>query len=200
MSTDTFDITGIVPEPIPDGVPNHHATSGETGEPSPIPRMSARPGRKARTPLFGRTGGASSDRATNTKPRKAAVPKLTPGAKRQIEKIYLLVGGFVQPMNEDLGTTIIESAPKCAESVYELAQQNDAFRSALHSMMQTSLSGAVIFAHLPILLALVTSYAKNERAQMTAMGVRVALKFGGAVNLDDMLATDDEQKADTASV
>lgn len=189
MSTDTFNLSELMPEAIPDGVPNHHATSGETGESSPTPRMSApRSGRKTRTPLFGRTGGASSDRATNTKPRKPVVAKLTPGAKRQIEKIYLLVGGFVVPMNEDLGNTIIESAPKCAESVYELAQQNDAFRAALASMMSTSLNGAVIFAHLPILLALVTSYSKNEKAQMTAMGVRVALKFGGAVNMDDMLS------------
>lgn len=177
--------------PVEDtAVPNFRATSGETGEPKSAARGPVKP-----RGLFGRTGGASSNFATNEKPRKEAPPKLAPGMKQNIADMYKGIGAMIRPFDEFTGDTIIEQADKCADSVYKLAQSNDGVRRFVLAMTTTTVTGAVIMAHLPILLA-VARHSKNERVKMTAMGSMMALKLQDANVVNDLFnpeGTDDDK-------
>lgn len=178
--TAPVDLSQFSADPIPDGVPDFRASekSGESGDPS-RPKLHA----PSRRRLFGSDRAAEkTDGGTST---KVAPPKLKASAKGQIEKIYLLIGGFVKPFDELTGDTIIEQAPACAETVYELAQTNDAFRAALQALMQTSLTGALIFAHLPILFAIVGKHSNNPKVKGIAIGGYMATKAGAKDSMPD---------------
>lgn len=171
-----------------EGVPDFRATSGERGEPTAARRGPTKPR------LFGRTGGASSNFAANEKPRKEAPPKLSPGMKQNISDLYQFVGATIKPFDDFLGETIIEQADKCADSVYKLAQQNDAVRRMVIAFSTTSLTGALIMAHLPILLA-VARHSKNEKVRMTAGGTMMALKFADAATTENLFQRDQDGEA-----
>lgn len=171
MTTPTLDLGSLVLEELPEGVPNHRASSGplssgESGEP------------RKRSGIFGRTGGASANRANNERPKRerAAPPKLTPGMRGQLENLYLGIGAMIRPFDELMGDTIIEQAPKCARSVYDLAQSNDAVRRAIIALTTTSATGAVVMAHLPIILV-AARHSKNERVKTGAMTTMMGLKM-----------------------
>lgn len=176
------DFSDLQPEPVPMGVPDHRASSGQTGE---RPRMAAR------SP-FVKRGATAAPRGGKTRKVRDVPPPLKASAKKQIERIYILIGGFITPMNEILGETILESAPRCAESVFELAQTNEEFRRIVNSLMTGSLGGAVIFAHLPILLACVATISKSEKTKMIAGGTLVAMKMGANIDLSSLVPDEDE--------
>lgn len=176
MTAPTLDFSALTTEDVPDGVPNHRATSGERGD---SPRGPVKPR------LFGRTGGASSNRATNEKPHKESPPKLSPGMKGSLEDFYSFVGASIRPFDEFTGDTIIEQAKPCADSVYKLAQSNDAVRRAVIALTTTSVTGAVLMAHLPILLA-IARHSKNEKVRGTAAGTMMALKFADAAQTQNL--------------
>lgn len=179
MTAPTLDFSTLATEDVPDGVPNHRATSGERGEKLTTPRGPVKPR------LFGRTGGASSNRADNEKPRKESPPKLSPGMKQNLSDFYQFIGATIRPFDEFTGDTIIEQADKCADSVYKLAQSNDAVRRVVIALTTTSVSGAVLMAHLPIILA-IARHSKNEKVRGTAAGTMMALKFADAAQTADL--------------
>ena len=184
MTAPTLDFASLTTEDVPDGVPNHRATSGERGD---NPRGPVKP----RAGFFGRTGGASSNRVTNEKPRRESPPKLSPGMKQSLSDFYQFIGATIRPFDEYTGDTIIEQADKCADSVYKLAQSNDAVRRVVIALTTTSVSGAVIMAHLPIILA-IARHSKNDRVKMTAAGTMMALKFADAQQTADLFKTDQD--------
>lgn len=184
MTTPAVEFSDIQPEEVtePIGIPNHKASaSGESGDPA----RRDTPRKRAPGIFGGRDRSVPASTTRTVKSAKAPVPKLTPGAKKAIERMYVLIGGFLQPFNPTLGETIMEQAPDCAESVYELAQTNEKFRRALHGLMTSTLTGAVIFAHLPILMAVVASTSKNEKAQFIAGGTLMAMKAAKANDSDE---------------
>lgn len=174
-----LDLSALIPEPLPEGVPNHRA-SGESGDPSPSPDSPKRG--RPRNSLFGRGNSGVSTRV-----QRQSVPKLPASAKGQIERMYLLFGGFVRPFDELIGDTIIEQAPICAESVFELAQTNEKFRAALAGMMTSSLSMAVLMAHLPIIFA-VTRKSSNPKVKATSIGGYMALKMTDKLEMPNLWA------------
>jgi len=172
MTTSTFDVAMVTPE-FTEGIPNHHATSGETGDPAPSPGFSEAPtnaGRRnsRRRSLFA-TSPEEKRRNSSSRP---SVPKLPASAKKRIEDFYTLIGGLIKPYDEVIGDSIMESAKDCSEAVFQLAQENESFRRALAGMMTGSLTMALVFAHLPIVLAIVNRVSKSEDVKTkTAMGM-----------------------------
>lgn len=175
MTVPVIDFSALTPEPLGEGIPDYRASSGESGDHSP---SSESPRVERQSSFLGRKKTAAP------RTRRQSVPKLPVGAKKQIEKLYTLIGGFIKPFDDAIGQEIMDSAPVCAESVYELAQQNEAFRAALAGLMTSSLTGAVIFAHLPILLAVTARVAKNDKVKTTAVAGYMGLKLAG--NVPDM--------------
>lgn len=191
MTAPTLDLSALPVDDVPEGVPNHRASSGETGE---KPRMSTRGPVKPRS-LFGRTGGADSNRASNEKPHKDSPPQLKPAMRQQLSDLYQFIGASVRPFDDLTGQTIIDNADKCADSVYKLAQSNDAVRRVIISLTTTSAVGAVVMAHLPIVLAL-ARHSKNETVKAGAMGTFMALKFADAATAESMFGADQDSQAE----
>jgi hypothetical protein len=172
MTASTIDLSEYQPEPV--GIPDHTVRTG------PIPAASSgEDGAGTKRPgIFGAaTRKRSPKLAAKPKATREAPPKLSAGMKGQLEDLYSGIGAMLRPFDEFTGQTIIDQAPKCAKSVYDLAQTNDSVRRFVIAMTTTSATGAVIFAHLPIVLALMR-HSSNERvkagAGMAFMGLKMA--------------------------
>lgn len=134
-----------------DAVPDHKASASDKSEPTP------------RKSVWGSKAKSSQTRS--------APPKLTAGVKTQLKDLYSGLGALIEPFDEVAGRTIINQADQCAESVYTLAQQNDSVRRFLLYLTQSSAVGAVVLAHLPIVIALARHSSNQKLAEAANMGV-----------------------------
>jgi hypothetical protein len=71
------------------------------------------------------------------------------------------------PFDQICGGSVIQQAPACAKSLDELAYQNEAVRRALVAILETSAWGAVIAAHLPIMIAVMMHHSPAMQERMT---------------------------------
>lgn len=95
-----------------------------------------------------------STRTTRTK-RKPA-PRAKKGAfVEPLTELYTTLGMMLMPFDSQCANVVMKSAEQCAQSMDELAYQNESVRRALTAITQTSAWGAVIFAHMPIIMAVV---------------------------------------------
>lgn len=87
----------------------------------------------------------------------------TPSLQKDLEGLYTMLGTGVFPFDQQVGVTIIDSAPNCASSLYELAQKNPRLKRQLTSLLSAGAYGAVISAHLPIAVIIATKYVPSLR-------------------------------------
>lgn len=119
------------------------------------------------------------DRA-DTKPAKASKPKSPAPPKRKgqfvtpLTQIYMGVGLSLMPFDAVCANAVMKSAENCAKSVDELAYQNEAVRRAVYALTQTSAVGAVLVAHLPILMAVAMHHVPQVQNMMGNMGAAFA--------------------------
>jgi hypothetical protein len=76
-------------------------------------------------------------------------------------EFYTMAGMAVAVMDKKdqvCGPAIAESAQQCAEAWDNLAQKNPAVRKALRSLLSASAVGAIVTAHLPIMIAILTQH------------------------------------------
>lgn len=85
---------------------------------------------------------------------------------KQFTDLYVGIGTMMMPFDSICGQAVIASAPKCAESLENLARENPAVRRALMALVETSVWGAVITAHAPILLAVAMHHVPAVRNNM----------------------------------
>ena len=136
--------------------------------------------REPRRPLFGRGRDAHEEppkrgrTRTTTRPTRTArkVPTSKPGQfVEPLSQVYVGIGAMLLPFDATCGAAIVESGPRCAETLDKLAQQNDAVRRALFALTQTSAITAVVVAHAPIMIAVarhhVPAYQRVEADMMT---------------------------------
>lgn len=102
-----------------------------------------------------RRAGKDTDRPTRARTVKAkpAIPNRKGQFIKPLTEIYTTVGMIVYVRDQVCGTAFIESAPRCAETLDDLAHRNEVVRRILHNLVTTSEMGAVLMAHLPIILA-----------------------------------------------
>lgn len=94
---------------------------------------------------------ASAPRARRTTKRASAPKK---GAyKETLQEMYAYVGMGIMIVDPTCGNAVIESAEQCAQSLDDLAYTNESVRRVLDTLTQGSAIGAVIMAHLPIVMA-----------------------------------------------
>lgn len=87
--------------------------------------------------------------------------------ERPLRELYTSIGAIMMPFDPICGTAVIQQAEPCAKSLDELAYQNDSVRHSLEFILATSAWGAVIAAHVPILLAIVMHHSPTLQARMT---------------------------------
>lgn len=81
----------------------------------------------------------------------AAAPR--GGFVKPLTEMYGFIALAIMPLDPQCAMAIMEAAPKAAESLDALAKNNDAVKRVLIMLTQTSAWGAVISAHLPIIIA-----------------------------------------------
>lgn len=153
-----LDLSGIEPEDAPEfSVPDSSRS------------------REERRNFFRSTKPAeeTTSRRTATKKRKPA-PRAKRGAFIEpLTQLYTLIGGMLMPFDPQCANVVIMSAEHCAESMDNLAYENEAVRRALTALTQTSAIGAVVMAHAPIIMAVAMHHGPGGmQAQMMGM-------FGG---------------------
>lgn len=94
------------------------------------------------------------------KPRARQRKKPAPRAKKgafvePLTELYSTLAIMLMPFDAQCANVVMKSAEQCAQSMDELAYQNESVRRALTAITQTSAWGAVIFAHMPIIMAVV---------------------------------------------
>lgn len=110
--------------------------------------------------------------AFKPKPPKAATFKEAPkdipyppgGYKDGLAAWYAGIGLMAMPLDETIANAFIDNADRCAESVDKLAKKNPRIRKALNYLLTTSDYGEMIFAHLPIIMA-IFMYTKKPREE-----------------------------------
>lgn len=156
--------------------PNHHASSDFHSDDPP-----------ATNTVGGFRGFASrSARKGRTKPKETKqdfplVIKQIPNRKGQfvepLTQLYAGIGTTVILFDPVCGQAILQSAPKCAESIDELAYRNEAVRRAVFALTQTSAIGAVLVAHLPIIMAVVMHHVPAAQQAFGVMGANMMEEF-----------------------
>lgn len=117
-------------------------------------------------------------KARATKRRKPA-PRAKKGAFIEpLEALYGSLAAVLMPFDPQCANVIAMSATRCAESMDELAYQNESVRRALTALTQTSALGAVIFAHAPIIMAVAVHHGPG--------GMQSAMARMAGVNPEDM--------------
>jgi hypothetical protein len=97
------------------------------------------------------------------KPRKGSLVK-------PLTKTYASVGMLLLPFDEVCGQTLINSAEQCAIALDDLAQTNDTIARVLVALVETSAWGAVIAAHLPLLMVVASHHVPAfSKVQETVM-------------------------------
>lgn len=103
-----------------------------------------------------------------SRPSDKSTPRAERPSKQKKPVVPMPRGGFVEPLMEMYGfialglmavdpqcaMAIMEAAPKAAESLDALAKKNPGVRRVLVMLTQTSAWGAVIAAHMPIIVAI----------------------------------------------
>lgn len=104
-------------------------------------------------------------------PSPPRVRKPVPRAKKgqfiePLQTLYVTLGMTLYGFDQVCGMAIINSAEACAKTLDDLAYQNDAVRRVLLSLTTTSAAGAVLMAHLPILIAVASHHVPAAAAYL----------------------------------
>jgi hypothetical protein len=160
------DISQLTAEQVPSfSVPNHDASEGlDSDENRPNVLNFLRQNR-------GESGQRGSGTAGKSRREKEKRIPRTPkgGLKKALEELYTTVGMGVMMMDPHCGTVIIENAPKCAEALNNMADQNQALKRILLRIVETSLIGELMFAHAPIVMAVMAHHVPKFRDASMAM-------------------------------
>lgn len=130
-----------------------------------------RPTRKRREKLS--DGPGSPPKVTPPKPRPGTLAK-------PLTELYVTLGAFLLPFDPACASAIINSAPKCADALENLARENPAVRKAIIALVETSVWGQVIVAHAPIMLAIAIHHIPGVREQMGNLASKIANPASGA--------------------
>jgi hypothetical protein len=153
--------------PIPDHLASDDAPPPSLDDPvSPPPRQRKR--------FLGKpTPDAGSRDMGPRKIRKPLPPIPRSGFAPSVEKMYGNLAVAVMPFDMELASAIVQVAPDAAKAWDELARQNEVVRRVLVSMMQTTAVGAVIAAHVPIMV-LVMGRVMNGDPRISMIGQMLA--------------------------
>lgn len=87
---------------------------------------------------------------------KKPAPRMPSGGLAgPLADMYTMIGAVLSPLDPVCGGAVIQAAPEAAKALEKLAKTNPEVRRILVGMVTTSTWGAVVTAHMPIILAVV---------------------------------------------
>ncbi len=144
------------------------------------------PGTVRQTPTASRPKGPEPKPASTKSSIKMASES---EIRKWLEKSYVTIGMGVVAFRPRVGSQILVSAEKCAESVAKLAMENDSVRRAISALMVTSVWGGVIAAHLPILLVIAAEYRTTD--ENVQFNQQTLLGFAAMMSGEDVVEDDE---------
>jgi hypothetical protein len=108
---------------------------------------------------------------------KTVIPNKKGQFVEPLMKLYASVGAAVMIADPICGTAIVTSAESCAKTLDDLAYQNEAVRRALYSLTTTSYLGAVLVAHLPIIMAVVMHHVPAAQQAFGQVGASMMEEY-----------------------
>lgn len=125
----------------------------------PAPRAT----RARKTPL--KSAPTSSQSADDD-----AIKDYRPGILvKPLRDLYVTVGTLVLPFNNPVGTAFIQNAEQCAKALDNAAKADKQIRRVLMLLVQGSVWGEVIIAHMPIMMALAVTMMPSVRNATNAV-------------------------------
>lgn len=97
---------------------------------------------------------AKAKTAREPKLKKAAPRMPTGGLAGPLTDVYTMIGAVLTPIDPVCGQAVMMGAPDCAKALEKLAKSNPEVRRVLVGLVTTSTWGAVITAHIPIIMAI----------------------------------------------
>jgi hypothetical protein len=165
--TPAIDFSALTADDVP-------ASAPEFGVPDFKASEAEKKARKV-SDLFKPAGDRANDKGKPAaKARKKAVPRRKGQFVEPLTQMYAMVGAVAMPFDPVCANAVITSAQQCAESLDELAYQNEAVRRALYSLTQTSAIGAVMVAHAPIAIAVMMHHNNAAQKFLGNMGAQFA--------------------------
>lgn len=116
--------------------------------------------KKFNNPFVKRDKPSPSER--RSKPKKTAPNYPKEGYTKALEELYASIGALLLPFDQSCGIAVIEAAPECAKTLDELSKNNPTLRRIIVGIMTTNAWGAVIMAHTPIIMAIVSHHVIRE--------------------------------------
>jgi hypothetical protein len=113
------------------------------------------------------SGKDRPDRQPKIKKPPPAKPR-TGSLVKPFTDFYTSIGAFIVPFDQPCGMAVVNNAEPCARALENLARENPAVRRALLALVETSVWGQVIAAHLPIMLAIATHHVPAVRNEMNS--------------------------------
>jgi hypothetical protein len=145
--------------------PNHAASSDYKAEDN------------GRSRLFGERHSRTRTKKESTPKAIIAIPNRKGQFKEPLTKLYAGVGTMMMIADPICGTAILSSAEKCAETLDQLAYENEAARRAIWMLTQTSTLGMVLVAHMPIIMAVLMHHVPRMQEAFGAMGANMMEEF-----------------------
>lgn len=85
---------------------------------------------------------------------------------KPLRDLYATVGTLVLPFNQPVGTAFIQNAEPCAKALDNAAKTDKQIRRVLMLLVQGSVWGEVIIAHMPIMMALAVTLVPSVRSSL----------------------------------
>jgi hypothetical protein len=142
----------------------------QTPEPPPKPRDrppgASRPKQRTRQPAKEAPTPRESVSADESDPIKDYRPGIL---VKPLRDLYVTVGTLVLPFNKPVGTAFIQNAEACAKSLDNAAKADKQIRRVLMLLIQGSVWGEVIVAHMPIMMALAVTLVPAVRSSLNGV-------------------------------
>lgn len=125
------------------------------------------------------------DEPRQAKPRKP-MPQMAPSALRKgIVDFYNGIALMAMPFQPDLALKISQSSEACADAWIEFSKTNPAVKRFLIGLVTASASGALLMAHMPILIAAAIAFVPGmKEKQDAAMSAFVSQMSSGIPTTD----------------
>lgn len=165
----------VTPDPAADGGPlDETLPSAEEPRPLSVKERIANAAKRAKSPASNHSGAedppvASAKPPGRTSPASVTVPKLREGHfVKPLTQLYTTIGLTLMPFDQACATAFVANAESCAKSLDALARENDAVRKALLALTQTGAWGAVLMAHAPLILMIMTHHGPEQMKERIA--------------------------------
>jgi hypothetical protein len=155
-----LDLESLTISTVP--IPDHMASADPDESPTPMDTPPPPPPRKRRLLGTPDPGSRDSGPRSQRKIKKPLPPIPRNGFAPGIEKMYGAIALAVMPLDMEFASAIMQVAPEAAKAWDELARRNEAVRRMLTAMMETTAWGAVIAAHVPLMLLLMNRMFKGD--------------------------------------